>query len=714
MNGTAGRSIRLGSVLLGLVALGWIVTVRAAGPYEHGFPTDWTHQHVIFSEPGTAEQAAQVMRNPRYWQQWIRQHMVRKVSAGEMARDESPVVNDTFQHVFPEQSQGLWSQNMGTGATAGAGNFPAKYSFSITTANCNSGGATQPDFVVFATGLASSSTKPSILAYDNIYSGCAGFGTVPTVYWAYDTSLGATAETIKTSPALSFDGSQIAFVQTDGTHAALVLLKWKANNGTLAAPVAPTNVAASAYPGCAAPCMTVFNLLNGATQTNDTLSSVYVDYTVDTGWVGDTAGLLHKFNPVFGGTPAEATSPWPVKVNAAAATVLTSPVYDYISDSVFTADAGGYLERTSNTTGVATVSKQLDAVSAIVASPILDVTSGNVYVFAGNDGTTNCAAGAACAGVFQFSTAFASGAGGSETRVGASKAAGPRPLYGGAFDSSYYSSGNATGNLYVCGDTGAEPILYQIPIAAGVMPAAATQMSPVTTTASTTTCSPITDIPNANLSGGSEERIFLSPENNGRPTICGGKGCVESFVVTPWKASTNYVVGQQVLNSKIHIEIVIAAGQSSTTQPTWPATTGTQTVDGGVTWLDQGAVTAAALAPWQANHAIGVRGRILDSNKNIEIATTTGTSGATQPVWPTTPGATTTGDGTVNWINAGPLPTAAIQTTGGASGIIMDNVVSTGTLAGGSQVYFSTLGNQLCTTGGTGGCAMQASQSGLQ
>jgi hypothetical protein len=45
----------------------------------------------------------------------------------------------------------------------------------------------------------------------------------------------------------------------------------------------------------------------------------------------------------------------------------------------------------------------------------------------------------------------------------------------------------------------------------------------------------------------------------------------------------------------------------------------------------------------------------------------------------------------------------------------MDNIVSTGTLAGASQVYFSTLGNQTCaTSGGTGGCAVQASQPGLQ
>jgi hypothetical protein len=55
--------------------------------------------------------------------------------------------------------------------------------------------------------------------------------------------------------------------------------------------------------------------------------------------------------------------------------------------------------------------------------------------------------------------------------------------------------------------------------------------------------------------------------------------------------------------------------------------------------------------------------------------------------------------------------------TGGTTGIVIDNVVSNA--SGGSQVYFTPLGNQTCTgnasTGstGTGPCATQASQSGL-
>jgi hypothetical protein len=54
-----------------------------------------------------------------------------------------------------------------------------------------------------------------------------------------------------------------------------------------------------------------------------------------------------------------------------------------------------------------------------------------------------------------------------------------------------------------------------------------------------------------------------------------------------------------------------------------------------------------------------------------------------------------------------------LATVGGSSGIVIDNTASSP--AGASQIYFSTLGNQTCTTsGGAGRCAIQASQAGLQ
>ncbi len=109
---------------------------------------------------------------------------------------------------------------------------------------------------------------------------------------------------------------------------------------------------------------------------------------------------------------------------------------------------------------------------------------------------------------------------------------------------------------------------------------------------------------------------------------------------------------------------------------------------------------------------------ILDSNNNVEWVLTAGTSKAgTHPTWSTTiNGGTTDGTGgtAVRWRNLGAVATHSLVTTGGASGVIIDNTVGSGTMAGASQIYFSTLGNQTCTTsGGTGGCAVQASQGGL-
>jgi hypothetical protein len=65
----------------------------------------------------------------------------------------------------------------------------------------------------------------------------------------------------------------------------------------------------------------------------------------------------------------------------------------------------------------------------------------------------------------------------------------------------------------------------------------------------------------------------------------------------------------------------------------------------------------------------------------------------------------------VVWYNLGANPVAALPAQGGTSGIIIDNIVNN---PGGSQVYYSTLQAGQCITGGVGGCAVQASQQGLQ
>jgi hypothetical protein len=713
MNGTAPRFLRLAVGLSGLAVLGWVLIGQAAPRARHGIPlpTDWSHSHVIFSRPATAEQVALVSEDPRYWQQrHRREDLVTRVEG----TDPTPDILDAAS----SSTNGAWSEDLGNNGVPGAGNYPAKFSFSTTTANCST------DYVVYSTGLIGSGTQASVVAFNNLYAtGCTG--AVPAVYWAYNTG-----GLILTSPVLSLDGTQVAFVQTSGSpagQAGLVLLKWKASTTeSVGSPGVPTVAAsAAAYRTCVAPCMyEVFLHNGGGTAVDDRTSSPFYDYSGDIAWVGGATGWLHEITGVFKGTPTEvthATGVFPVQVNPTNPNTLSNPVYDHGSKNVFVGDAGGFFYAVNSATAAVTKSAQMDFGAGLVASPILDQTNGLLYVFASSDGTTNCAPGAvACSAVYILSNTFTAGTKGTELAVGTSVAFGtfpnPNPLYLGAFDSTYYNSVGGTGNLYVCGNTGLNPTVYRVPILAGAFSTSALAVAALTPAAKHVACSPVTDFSNPNALGGPAERLFFSVANNAHPTACGGKGCVMNFVDTPWQPSTAYARGQLVLvrrsNNTLWMNVAIVGGTTGATAPAWTNTAGTITPgDGTVTWLNQGTPLVTPLAAWVKNHAYAVPNRIIDSNGNVEIVTIAGTSGGgAAPAFSTTAGGLTPLDGTVTWINAGAWPNAGLVATLGTGGVIIDN---SNALTGASQVYFFTLGNQPCPTT-SGACAMQASQSTLK
>ena len=702
MRGIGTRSLGYCAGLLTLVAVGWILTGRAASPRQQGLPTDWSHRHVIFSQPSTDAQAAAVMHDPRYWQQWNRTHFVKALNAGDVG------LSNRGLFVTAGTPHADWSQNLGSGANAGAGVFPAKYSFQITSATC-AGGA-KPDYVVFSTGLLGTSGQASIVAFDNLYSGCGGI--VPTVYWAFNTG-----GQVLTSPTISGDGKQVAFVQTTGGIADLVLLRW-APGGTVGGPVTLVSVANAAYSNCTAPCMTTVRLRDSSgVNTDDTTSSVFPDYTHDVIWVGGAGGWLHKFTGVFHGTPTHVTTGgFPKQVNPGNPNTLTSPIYDFSSGNIFVGDHGGFLYRVSST-GAVTASAQLDFGTGLIAAPAVDSTVGKVYVFSSSDGTTNCA-GAPCAAVFQLATTFGAGTTGPEVSVGVSQAAppNPNPMFEGGFDSTYLASANSTGNVYVCGNTGGAPTLYRIPVNAGTMAAAVP--GPALSGAATG-CSPVTDFSNPNATGGTTEWIFAGVQASGLGDSCGSAGCLMNFVNTPWLPSHAYTVGQQILDSHFQIQTVRALGTSRTAAlgpPVWNTTVGGSTTDATtLRWVNQGPQLAAHGA-WQPSHLYPLATAIIDTNGNVQVVTTAGTSRTAalgHPAWQTTINATTA-DAAVRWRNTGKPATASLAAAGGTGGIIIDNIVGSGTLGGASQVYFSTQSNQACGSTGTGGCAVQASQSGLQ
>jgi hypothetical protein len=548
-----------------------------------GVTEDWSTHHVVFSHPeaGSAGEA-KAQQDPRYWMQQIRRNAASAEFADSALVDDAAVKKKRQRH--SKKIKRDWSVSMGSLATAGAGVFPAKFSLSTNgTPQCAT------DSVVYNTGLAGSVTQASIIAFNNLYKSPTCSGTVPATYWAYNTG-----GTIVTSPTGSFDGTQVAFVETVGAVANLVVLKW-ATGGTLTSPVTPTTSAS--YPSCAAPCMIKLPF-NGS--PTDTLSSPFWDAVSDTIFVGDAVGKLHKFHPVFGGgVPVEITTGgFPVTVSQSATKqALASPVYDSGTGQVFVGDghasggtADGEVHAILASTGALTNSQATICHGlGYVDPPLLDPAAARLYFVCGFDqaGGGVCASGVAC--IRQFAESFASGTAGSGEPVGTTADA---HIYPGAFDNIYQtaaSSSSPTGSLYVCGNPGGAPTLYRVPISANVIqtPVAVTALS-----SAAANCSPTTEFFN---SATSTDWLFLSVTASGNRTGCSG-ACVYSFNATT----------------------ALAAGANAF---------------------------------------------------------------------------------------------AGMKSAGGSSGIVIDNAGLNSTTV--ANIYYSTLGSQVCGTGGTGGCAVQATQGGL-
>jgi len=521
-----------------------------------GVVDDWSTHHVVFSrpEPGS-ETEYRVQRDGRYWLQQNKEKMPAAAATYDLGLQSDfgpPPKKKKKKPVKPKgKLKNDWSVNMGSGAKVGAGQYPAKFQLRTGTAPLCT------DYVVFNTGLAGSATQASILAFDNLYATTCT-GTVPTVYWAFNTG-----GTVVTAPALSPDGTQVAFVQSSSAGvASLVLLKWKAASGTLAAPDTLTAVATTAYRACTAPCMTTIAFHATATTDptpNDTNSFPFYDYSgSDQLFAGDNSGYLHKFTGVFNGTPAEVVTAteWPAAVSTPtgeAGQALSTPVYDPNSQLAFVGDgheAGnttdGHVHSVSSTGTVTTSGPAGDALChgiGFAEGPLLDPTagaSGTLYIGCDHDaGGGNCPTSGDYACVRQFAETGLTGNG-----IGIGEELGTQAdaeMYAGAFDYKYLTStggtpaGSApTGHLYFCGNPGGTVSLYEIPITSNVMgtPVLVHALSSSSATAGTEG-SPITEFYNR---GTSTDWLFMSEPNTADMAVgtctTTSTGCVYSYNVT--------------------------------------------------------------------------------------------------------------------------------------------------------------------------------------
>jgi hypothetical protein len=141
---------------------------------------------------------------------------------------------------------------------------------------------------------------------------------------------------------------------------------------------------------------------------------------------------------------------------------------------------------------------------------------------------------------------------------------------------------------------------------------------------------------------------------------------VDSFDIK-WTASTAVASGKRIIDNNGNLETCTTAGTTGSSIPTAWSFTGGTTTDGSVVWTESAG--APGMLHWFASASYATVGvSYLDTNGNIETVTTTGTSGSTQPTWPSTgscPG-TTTIDGSVVWTcSLGTSSTAASIRTGG-------------------------------------------------
>jgi hypothetical protein len=150
----------LAAAVVVLVAFVLVRLVGAQGPGARiSMISDWSHRHVVYSQPASWVKAWKLQGEPRYWQQTLRRNGRGRVPA-EPELERLRFGFSGFDWHPPQREEPLerdWGESLGAGGTTGAPLngvnwypvFPAKFSFNVTAApSCAN------DFVVFPTNLA--------------------------------------------------------------------------------------------------------------------------------------------------------------------------------------------------------------------------------------------------------------------------------------------------------------------------------------------------------------------------------------------------------------------------------------------------------------------------------------------------------------------------------------------------------------------------------
>lgn len=118
----------------------------------------------------------------------------------------------------------------------------------------------------------------------------------------------------------------------------------------------------------------------------------------------------------------------------------------------------------------------------------------------------------------------------------------------------------------------------------------------------------------------------------------------------PWKASSNYSTNYMVIDSNGNLQVAVSNGTSGAAMPTWNTNVGVTTIDGTVMWLNNGPWT------WQPDTAYVKNQVVIDPTGHLQVVVTPGTSASQPPNWPKSPAAgQSTPDGIVWQANGNAL-----------------------------------------------------------
>ncbi len=837
------------AVMLAILAMTLASTVRmnaqeATGnepqtKQAQGVPWDWTHHHIVYSNPGGADEAIRngtyerwlkITTDPRY----IMQQRKRSARAKDVAPDASAVkpvapppsadadvpneaaganvaVNGREMTLEERNAQsalrGLpsgimraiipppieqadaprtiqagvgisappkpgriktdWSETLGPTGTAGAaggttglGEFPATFT---------SGGTSCSDFAIFNNGLAGATGQANIIAYDNLYSGCS---PQPNVYWAYNTgTTGVQTAAISNATVLSVDGSQVAFVQFAPYATAA--------SGTLTANVGYI------------PSATYTITVGSVTYTWETTTSITTVNQMSTHGIGTEGEIAQTIYAVLTGLRSNCPSTNTTCISASQ--TANSSVTPTLSGETVTVTASCGVGTCGNAVvftqeGGGNTDEDDTGVSISPTTGLLSPGSGTAGVGGAQLVVLKWAAGGSLTSpaTLTSNASYTSGCT-APCMIALPFSGTPTDSYSAPFIS--YGSGGAANNIYVGDDVGKLHKFQNIFSSSTTPTEVTTGGWPVTVNANASLGSPIYD-PNSTLVFVGDYTPFNSQENCqvfAHSDPCGYLYSVNSSGTVVKSAQLDYNIGildSPILDPTTENVYVFVGDDGGSTESTsnCTLTIGTTPAPCAAVYQFPVAFTSSAKATAEATVGYGyefMMSGAFDNNfyntgtGNLYVVGNTGPADNTLYQIPITSGAMTNGtanmgpvvatnydngyysaglqvsefyntsasqdylflsvlgfgtntvgvipcpsqsvtmgcimgfDAPSGTISTGMSATGVLPEQGGTSGIVVDNGAS-----GASNIYFSTLLNQSCTTsGGTNGCATQTEQS---